>query len=276
MFPVCPPPPRFNHAVYMPPPHADVPVRPVWASNFDLESASLRSFAAGARYVAVNVQYPGLVHLPGKDHNALTDEQRYALLKANVDALKPIQVGIAVRDRHGMSCAWEFNLSDFRRLADPHDVNSIAYLAGRGLNVDTLAQHGVDARSIGAMLLSSGLIGPESGLTWITYTGAYHVAYLLKILTGGDPLPPDEGKFVGAVRQFLGEQVYDVARMAADCPALPVGLERIAAHLGFHPPWASPRLAAAAGLRALLVFERLEQGEFGGNVERYKGRLQGM
>jgi hypothetical protein len=64
--------------------------------------------------------------------------------------------------------------------------------------------------------------------------------------------------------------------MAADCPALPVGLERIAAHLGFHPPWASPRLAAAAGLRALLVFKRLEQGEFGGNVERYKCRLQGM
>jgi hypothetical protein len=33
------------------------------------------------------------------------------------------------------------------------DVNSIDYLAGRGLNIDTLAQHGVNAHSLGAMLL---------------------------------------------------------------------------------------------------------------------------
>ncbi|XP_047048046.1 probable CCR4-associated factor 1 homolog 11 [Lolium rigidum] len=298
MFPICPPPPPsfhgrvhpsapffhgrvhppapFSQAVQVPPPHADVPVQPVWAWNFDQQSTILRSFAADARFVAVNVQYPGVVHLPGKDHNALTAEQRYALLKANVDALKPLQVGIAVRDRHGMSRAWEFNLREFRRLADPHDVKSIAYLAGRGLDVDKLAQHGVDALSLGAILVSSGLIGPESGLSWITYTGAYHVAYLLKIVTGGDPLPPDMDKFVGAVRQFLGEQVYDVARMAADCPALPVGLERISAHLGLHRHRASPWLAAAAGLRALLVFRKLEQGQFEGNVERYKGLLQGM
>jgi hypothetical protein len=36
-----------------------------------------------------------------------------------------------------MSRAWKFNLRDFRRPADPHDMNSIDYLAGRGLNVDT-------------------------------------------------------------------------------------------------------------------------------------------
>ena len=277
--PVHPPPP-FYPAVHVPPPpppHAAVLVHPVWAWNFNQESANLRQFAAGARYVAVNVHYPGVVYLPGKDNTALTAEQRYALVKANVDALKPLQVGIAVCDFQGNSFAWEFNLRDFRRHADPHDVNSLDYLAGRGLDVDTLANHGVDARTLGAMLVASGLIGPLRGLSWITYTGTYHLAYLLKIVTGGCPLPPDLAGFVGAVQHFFGDQVYDVARMAADCsPALPVGLERIAADLGFHPPWRSPRLAAAAGVRALQVFRSLKYGEFGGNVRRYEGLLQGL
>ncbi|KAI4965999.1 hypothetical protein ZWY2020_018990 [Hordeum vulgare] len=46
-------------------------------------------------------------------------QESYALMKANVDDLKPIQVGIA----------WEFNLRDLYRLAD---------LTRRGLYVDTL------------------------------------------------------------------------------------------------------------------------------------------
>ncbi|KAM0862743.1 hypothetical protein ACQ4PT_045059 [Festuca glaucescens] len=231
----------------------------------------------GARYVAVDVHYPGIVHHPGKDHNALTPEERYALVKRNVDALKPLQVGIAVCDSQGRIQAWEFNLCDFRRLSDAHDESSLAYLAGRGLDVDTLAKHGVDAWSLGAMLLGySGLIGSWHGLSWITYTGAYHVAYLLKIVTAGRPLPNDVAGFDSAVRHFLGDQVYDVAGMAADCPKLPVGLERIAAHLGFHPPWTSPRLAAAAGVRALQEFRSLEDGELRGNVGRYRGLLQGL
>ncbi|XP_047049398.1 probable CCR4-associated factor 1 homolog 11 [Lolium rigidum] len=261
----------------MPAPHVPVLVHPVWGWNFHQEAARLRHFAEGARYVAVNVHYPGLVHHPGKDQDALTDEKRYPILKSNVDALKPLQVGIAVCDRDGKTEAWEFNLRDFRRHSDPHDANSLAYLAGRGLDIDTFANHGVDAWSLGAMLLNySGLIGHWRGLSWVTYTGAYHVAYLLKIVTGGCPLPNDVAGFVGAVRHFLGDQVYDVAGMAADCPKLPVGLERIAAHLGFHPPWNSPRLAAAAGVRALQVFRSLEDGELRDKVSRYRGLLQGL
>jgi CCR4-NOT transcription complex subunit 7/8 len=272
-----PPPQTTDHPVPMPAPHVPVLVHPVWAWSFHQEAARLRHFAEGARYVAVNVHYPGLVHHPGKDQDALTDEKRYPILKANVDALKPLQVGIAVCDRAGKSEAWEFNLRDFRRHSDPHDANSLAYLAGRGLDVDTFANHGVDAWSLGAMLLNySGLIGPWRGLSWVTYTGAYHVAYLLKIVTGGYPLPNDVAGFVGPVRHFLGDQVYDVAGMGTDCPKLPVGLESIAAHLGFHPPWNSPRLAAAAGVRTLLVFSTLEDGELRGIVERYIDLLQGL
>uniref|UniRef100_M8C2U1 Putative CCR4-associated factor 1-3-like protein n=1 Tax=Aegilops tauschii TaxID=37682 RepID=M8C2U1_AEGTA len=110
----------------------------------------------------------------------MTVAQRYALMKANVDGLKPLQVGIAVCDHEGQQVAWEFNLCDFCRLADPHDQKALDYLADRGVDLDML----------GALLMGSSLIGAGHGrpLSWITYAGAYYAAYLLKIVTGGAPL----------------------------------------------------------------------------------------
>ncbi|XP_037416804.1 uncharacterized protein LOC119279783 [Triticum dicoccoides] len=90
----------------------------------------------------------------------MTVAQRYALMKANVEGLKPLQVGIAVCDHQGQQVAWEFNLRDFCRLTDPHDQK---------------------------VLMGSGLIGAGHmrPLSWITYVGAYYVAYQLKIVIGG-------------------------------------------------------------------------------------------
>ncbi|XP_044416912.1 probable CCR4-associated factor 1 homolog 11 [Triticum aestivum] len=272
------PPPFYFHAVAVPVPSSAVPVRSVWAWNFREESDRLCHLAWNARYVAVNVHYPGLVHHADRNHNILTVEERYAVVKANVDALKPLQVGIALRDGHGRHLgAWEFNLRDFCPVSDPHDESSLAYLAGRGLDVDRLRVRGLSAKMLREKLLRSGLFDPRcAARSWVTYAGAYHIAYLLKIVTGGAPLPQDMAGFVGAVRRYLGVQVYDVARMAAECPGMPLGLERIADHLGFHPPLGSPRLAAAAGVHALQVFMRLKYRELGGDVERHRGLLHGL
>ncbi|XP_048568393.1 putative CCR4-associated factor 1 homolog 4 [Triticum urartu] len=124
----------------------------------------------------MNATRLGLVHAAGEDLNSMTVAQQYALLK-------PLQVGIAVCDHQGQQVGWEFNLRDFCRLADPHDQKALDYLADRGVDLDML----------GALLMGSGLIGAGHGrpLSWITYAGAYHVAYLLKIVTGGAPRPHD-------------------------------------------------------------------------------------
>jgi hypothetical protein len=69
------------------------------------------------------VHYPGVVHGAGsnkQDPNLLTAEEQYAVVKANVDALKPLQVGIAVFTHDvGHLAVWEFNLSDFDPAAHP-------------------------------------------------------------------------------------------------------------------------------------------------------------
>ncbi|XBI20623.1 hypothetical protein VPH35_061872 [Triticum aestivum] len=88
---------------------------------------------------------PGLVHAAGQDLNSMTVAQRYALMKANVDGLKPLQV-VGLRPPRPQ-VAWEFNL------ADPHDQKALDYLANRGVDLDML----------GALLMASGLIGAGHG-----------------------------------------------------------------------------------------------------------------
>ncbi|KAL6602747.1 hypothetical protein ACP70R_043108 [Stipagrostis hirtigluma subsp. patula] len=282
---MLPPPPPFHHAAGAlpppPPPPFGVPVRTVWSHNLDAELGVLRRFAWRARYAAVNVQYPGVVvHGAAagqqQDPAAPAADERYAVIKANVDALKPLQVGLAIGTDDGRVLAWEFNLSGFDAAADPHAARSVEYLAGRGMDLDAHRLHGVPAARLASELHHCGLLR-RPGLSWVAYAGAYHVAYLLKVVTGGKPLPADVAGFLGVAQRFLGGgDVYDVACMAGDCPNIPVGLERVAAMLGLAPPLVSPRLAGAGSVLALQAFVALKFGVFGGDVNRYRGLLRGL
>ncbi|XP_062227614.1 probable CCR4-associated factor 1 homolog 11 [Phragmites australis] len=271
--------PPFPYAAVapLPPPPFGVPVRVVWAHNVDAEMHVLQDFARRARYVAFVVHYPGVVHGAAgqQDHNKLAAEKRYAIIKANVDALKPLQVGIAVGTDDGRCLAWEFNLRGFDRETDPHAARSVEYLAERGMDFDAHRLHGIPMATLTAWFHHCRLLR-RRGLPWIAYAGAYHVAYLLKVITGGKLLPGDIAGFLGVVQQFLGVDVYDVARMARDCPSLPVGLERVAYMLRLAPPLGSPQLAGAGGVLALQAFVTLKFGVFGGDVNRYRGLLHGL
>ena len=258
------------------PPFA-VPVHEVWADNFHDVEAAIGYFAAHARCVAVDVHYPGVVHGAADHHHlhdlvALTAEQRYATVKANVDALKPLQLGLAVVTDDGMVAAWEFNLSDFDPAVDPHAASSVSYLRGRGLRCDDLRLRGIPvAKLTRALRLIS-----RPGVSWVTHTGAYHVAYLMKVVSGGNKLAGDVAGFMAAVRRSLGEDVYDVATMASDCRDMPVGLEGIASRLGVAPPLSMHPLAGAGSVLALGAFMKLRFHVFRGNVARYRGVLQGL
>ncbi|CAL5053030.1 unnamed protein product [Urochloa decumbens] len=259
-----------------PPPPPVVPVRVVWAGNLDAELRFLRVVSTSARFVAFAVHYPGVV-VVHDDHNALTAEQRYATTKANADALKPLQVGLAVGTRDGHCLAWEFNLRGFDRAADPHAPGSVRYLEEeRGMDLDAHRARGIPMARLTDALHRSGLLHRRD-LPWICHAGAYHLAYLLKVIRGGLPLPDDMRGFFGTVRRFLGgDVVYDVACVAGDCPFLPVGLERIADKLDLARPVGSPLLAGAGAVLALQAFVFLQVCVFQGDVQRYRGLLHGL
>ncbi|KAL5200293.1 hypothetical protein ABZP36_021496 [Zizania latifolia] len=223
--------------------------------------------------------YPGVIHetVLGKHPDALIVEERYAAIKANVDELKPLQVGIFIHNARRQYVAWEFNLGDFNPVVDRHAICSLNYLDRRGLHVGTLHQYGIPVAVLTQGLASCNLVQrPE--LFWITYAGAYHVAYLIKVITGGAQLPSSITEFLATAQQLLGQNIYDVARMAAKFIDLPVGLEQIAKHLSIHPPTWSPALTGAGGtaVRALGVFMILLDFHLGGDVTAHKGLLQGL
>ncbi|KAG0514450.1 hypothetical protein BDA96_10G192500 [Sorghum bicolor] len=76
--------------------HAAAAVRIIWEDNLELELRFLHTFVHNARYAAVNIHYPGVIHNGGQKHTSQTADERYSVIKANVDALKPIQVGLAI------------------------------------------------------------------------------------------------------------------------------------------------------------------------------------
>ncbi|CAL5038721.1 unnamed protein product [Urochloa decumbens] len=259
--------PPFHYAggaapLHAPPPPV-IPVRVVWAGNLDAELRFLRVVSTSACFVSFSVHYPGVVvhgcaTPPLADHNALTAEQRYATIKANADALKPLQVGLAVGTRDGRCLAWEFNLRGFDRAAgDPHAPCSVRYLEEeRGMDLDAHRARGIPMARLTDALHRSGLLHRRD-LPWICHAGAYHLAYLLKRFLGGDV-------------------VYDVACVAGDCPFLPVGLERIADKLDLARPVGSPLLAGAGAVLALQAFVFLQVCVFQGDVQRYRGLLHGL
>lgn len=275
-------PPLVHHTVPMP--QLGIPVRRVWEGNLAPELRFLRDFASNARYAAVTVHYPGVVVVQAgagrQNHAPMTAEERYATMKANVDTLKPIQVGLAVYNDYGHMAAWEFNLRGFHPGVDPHAANSLEYLQSRGLSFRDHQACGITPVRLAAGLNSCGLFG-RPGISWATYAGAYHVAYLMKVLSVGNGggnvnlLPDGLGGFLDVVRQRLGEDVYDVARMAVDC-GLPSGLERVAAALSLVPAALSPQLAGAGSVLALQAFIILKYDGLGGDATRFRGLIHGI
>ncbi|CAL5053016.1 unnamed protein product [Urochloa decumbens] len=279
-FPMPPPP---YHAVPMalPPPPPVIPVRRVWDFNFDPEMQFLGNFAVNARYAAVSIHYPGV--LPSHGPAVATADQRYGAMKANVDGRKPIQVGLAVYNDYGHIAAWEFNLRGFDPAVDPHTHDSVTYLQHRGLRFRDHNESGVALARLAAGLNSCGLIR-RPGVSWSTYAGSYHVAYLMKILFAGNNggangnnvlLPYNLTGFLDVVRERLGDDVYDVARMAVEV-GLPPGLERVAAALCLLPAALSPSLAGAGSMLVLQAFMRLKYDRFGGDVSRFRGLIHGI
>ncbi|OQU76453.1 hypothetical protein SORBI_3010G147300 [Sorghum bicolor] len=100
----------------------------VWEDNLELELRFLHSFVHNARYAAMNIHYPGVIHNGSQKHTSQMADERYSVIKANVDALKPIHVGLAIYNDFGHIVAWEFNLRGFHTVTDPHAANSVGYL----------------------------------------------------------------------------------------------------------------------------------------------------
>lgn len=173
-----------------------IEIRNVWANNFENEFKSLLAIVHGScsgTIMGLDVEFPGFFR-----EEALwcsSNETQYQTLRANVDILFPIQIGVAVASGDGtMLSAWNFNLK-FDADNDLHTESALVLLRQAGINFGHHAHHGIDASIFGCRLAGSSLVGSHDRTPlWVTLSGQYDFGYLMKVLTG-QQLPFDNDAF---------------------------------------------------------------------------------
>ncbi|KAG0482079.1 hypothetical protein HPP92_010163 [Vanilla planifolia] len=167
----------------------NVEIREVWKDNLEQEFALIRQIVDEFPYVAMDTEFPGIVCRPVGNFKSST-EYNYATLKANVDMLKLIQLGLTFSDEcgnlptcnTGVGCIWQFNFSEFDVQWDISAADSIQLLRQSGMDFEKNRERGIDAVQFGELLMSSGIVLNED-VHWVTFHSGYDFGYLIKLLT---------------------------------------------------------------------------------------------
>uniref|UniRef100_A0A0D9WVZ0 poly(A)-specific ribonuclease n=1 Tax=Leersia perrieri TaxID=77586 RepID=A0A0D9WVZ0_9ORYZ len=243
-----------------------VKVRSVWAHNLEEELNLIDSLLPSFPLAAVDTEFPGTIHRPLAPVYMLTNNDKYALLKANVDELPLIQLGLTLFDADGRlpGYVWEFNFREFDLRRHRHAPESIDFLRSKGVDFARTRRDGVDAAKFGPRLrrlIRAGL-GRE-GL--VTFSGAYDLAYLLKMVYSDrdNGLPPNVEVFEFIVKSMIGYSLYDVKEMAKHCPCdLRGGLEVVAGKLGLRRDVGEAHQAGSDSLLTCQMFMRMRERYF--------------
>lgn len=162
-------------------------IREVWNDNLEDEFALIRGIVEDYTYIAMDTEFPGVVHTL----NSNPTPQRYTdygTLKANVDILKLIQLGLTFSDEKGnlptcgvdKYCVWQFNFREFNVDEDTHNPASIELLQKAGLDFKMNNEKGVNANQFSQLFMTSGAIMNDN-VQWVTFHSAYDFGYLVKL-----------------------------------------------------------------------------------------------
>ncbi|MED6190236.1 hypothetical protein PIB30_103919, partial [Stylosanthes scabra] len=247
-------------------PDSSVVIRQVWAANVDHEFKVIRSVIKKYRLVSIDTEFPGVVFQPrNKSYRNLLPEETYQLMKANVEALKLVQLGLTLSDERGNlpdlgtnnrnSYIWQFNFRDFNITRDIHARDSVALLRSQGINFERNAVAGVSSARFAKLAAASGLLFNDT-LTWVTFHGTYDIGYLVKILTWG-VLPSRLEEFLDLVKKLFGGNAYDVKHVMRFCNGIYGGLEKVAETLQVDRVAGKCHQAGSDSLLTLHTFQKI-------------------
>ncbi|KAJ9189827.1 hypothetical protein P3X46_001079 [Hevea brasiliensis] len=263
-----------------------VVVRQVWASNLKSEFFHIQKVIRQYPFVSMDTEFPGTIFQSTLNKHLLcyAPDYTYYLMKLNVDMLKIIQLGLTFSDLEGnlptlgteYCYCWQFNFRDFDLQSDPHNVESIRLLEKQGTNFKMHREKGIDSRDFAKLVLSSGLIFNYS-FTWITFHGAYDLAFFIKILTQQE-LPRDLQSFMGLMKFYLGVAVYDI-KYITSVHGLHGGLERVSKLLGVNRIAGNSHQAGPDSLltlQTLIEFKNIHRKKLNENFSGFEGMLSGL
>ncbi|KAF2317054.1 hypothetical protein GH714_011310 [Hevea brasiliensis] len=204
----------------------------------------------------------------------------YQTLKANVDLLKLIQMGLTFSDEKGnlptcgtdKHCVWQFNFCEFNPNEDVYANDSIELLSQSGIDFIKNFEMGVDANRFSELLMSSGIVLNDS-VHWVTFHSGYDFGYLLKLLTCKN-LPDTQVEFFKLIKLYF-PVLYDIKHLMKFCNSLHGGLNKLAELLEVE----RIGICHQAGSDSLLTsctFMKLKMNFFNGSPEKYAGVLYGL
>ncbi|KAJ6382447.1 hypothetical protein OIU77_030986 [Salix suchowensis] len=284
--PPPPPPPSRPH------PAKTVLIRSVWADNLEEEFKFIQSEIDRYPLISMDTEFPGVVVRPaaGDPYNRHRDPTaHYLSLKANVDLLNLIQIGLTIADENGnlpdlgfkdRCFIWEFNFRDFDVARDAHAHDSVELLKRQGIDFEKTRELGIDSVNFAELMMSSGLVLNQS-VSWVTFHCAYDFGYLVKCLTH-KALPEELNEFLELVRMFFGDRVYDIKHMIRFCAGLYGGLDRVCMELGVDRVIGKSHQAGSDSLLTLHAYLKIKDKYFfkdkddGGGLEKYANILHGL
>lgn len=254
-------------------------IRDVWEDNLEEEFAQIRDIVDDYPYIAMDTEFPGIV-LRRVGSFKTSADYLYQTLKANVDLLKLIQLGLTFSDEDGnlptcgtdRFCVWQFNFREFDVGSDVYAYDSIELLRQSGIDFRKNNERGVNAARFGELLMSSGIVLNDA-VHWVTFHSGYDFGYLLKLLTCQN-LPETQAGFFNLIKMYF-PTVYDIKHLMKFCNSLHGGLNKLAELLEVE----RIGICHQAGSDSLLTsctFKKLKESFFNGSTEKYAGILYGL
>ncbi|CAM8979809.1 unnamed protein product [Rhodiola kirilowii] len=256
-----------------------IEIREVWCDNLEAEFDLIREIVDEYPFVAMDTEFPGIILRPVVECKSI-NEFHFQSVRANVDLLKLIQLGLTFSDADGnlptcgtdKHCVWQFNFCEFNPETDMFANQSIDLLRESGINFEENVRKGVDAARFGELLMSSGVVLNED-VHWVTFHSPYDFGYLVKLLTCKN-LPETQTGFFDLIKVFF-PVVYDIKHMMRFCDGLYGGLDKLATLLGVERVGTS-HLAGSDSLLTCFTFMKLREIYFRGSIEKYAGILFGI
>lgn len=247
----------------------------VWADNFGKEMQNLENrVKAGYTILSMDTEYPGVI-VKQKYYDRTTTSV-YSTMKANVDVLKPIQVGISLSDPEGNKpagvCTWQFNFK-FDCAVDPHEPKSIQLLEEARISFDKLAKNGIDS-AVFMNVFKKGLLIANPNLTWLSFHGGYDFAYLIKLATG--ELLPETLKGFNELKKFIFPCLYDIKMLIqANDTLCNYSLSKLAKLFEVSMPGPLHQAGTDAYITAELFF-RVKRSLLDHKVKKFENKLWGL
>lgn len=193
----------------LPPPN-HLFIREVWKNNVYSEFSSIRRLLTQYKYVSISTEFVGTLARPIGNFRSRED-YHYQTMRANVDLLNPIQLGISLSDVYGNKpegepSTWQFNL-EFDVTKEMLSVESLDLLRKSGINYEMHKTTGVSKFEFAQLMIDSGLL-MDNEVTWITYHAAYDLGFLVNILMN-DIMPNNRKDFEWWIHEYM-PNLYDL------------------------------------------------------------------